>query len=358
MTYSLALGPFHPAWRGPQRFILQIEGEQVVDLEYRDGYNERGAAERLTKLDLPQSLQLVTRLCGTCAFAHSLAFCQAIEALCELPVGERAALLRTAAAEFERASSHLLAAANILASIGMSERTRLLRDLREMTLALMARLSGARLMPNFCLPGGVWRNLSSTDREELLIALPKMHRQLYQLTDSLIDQRLLLARTVDIGVLSKAAGEQYGVRGPLARASGITRDSRADNPYAGYALLPFRLITQEGGDVYARLIVLLLEAFEGLKLVEQALQALPIGDWQGNVPNKLRGGQASSAVEGPHGMIRYTLESDGERLKKVRIDTPRQLDRLLARTLLANTLLDNVVPIITSCDVCTACAEK
>ena len=110
--------------------------------------------------------------------------------------------------------------------------------------------------------------------------------------------------------------------------------------------------------MYARLVVLLLEAFEGLKLVEQALQALPAGDWQGDVPNNLRRGQASSAVEGPHGMIRYTLESDGERLKKVRIDTPRQLDRLLARTLLANTLLDNVVPIITSCDVCTACAEK
>ena len=208
-----------PAWRGPQRFILQIEGEQVVGLEYRDGYNERGAAERLTKLDLPQSLQLVTRLCGTCSFAHTLAFCQAIEALCELPVGERAALLRTAAAEFERAGSHLLAAASILASLGLTERTRLLRDLREMTLALMTRLSGARLMPDFCLPGGVRRNLSPTDREELLIALPKIHRQLYQLTDSLIDQRLLLARTVDMVCYRKllASSMAFVGRWPVPR---------------------------------------------------------------------------------------------------------------------------------------------
>ncbi|HEX9370772.1 MAG TPA: NADH-quinone oxidoreductase subunit D, partial [Roseiflexaceae bacterium] len=73
MSYSLALGPFHPAWRGPQRFVLRLSGERIADIEYYDGFNERGCAERLPRLDLPQALHLVTRICGACSFAHSLA---------------------------------------------------------------------------------------------------------------------------------------------------------------------------------------------------------------------------------------------------------------------------------------------
>ena len=90
MTYSLALGPFHPALRGPQRFELKLHGEQIADIEYHDGFNERGCAERLPRLDLPQALHLVSRICGTCSLAHTLAFCQALEALCAIEVPGRA----------------------------------------------------------------------------------------------------------------------------------------------------------------------------------------------------------------------------------------------------------------------------
>lgn len=357
MSYSLALGPFHPMWRGPQRFILRVDGERVADLEYRDGYNERGCAERLPRLDLPQALFLVSRICGTCSIAHTLAFCQALESLCGLAVPDRAAWLRSAAAELERACSHLAAAATTLEALGLDVHAASLRDMRETTLGAMNRLAGARLAPDFCIPGGVRRNLAPSDREDILLTLPKQSRALYRVIEGLIDSRTLLARSVDVGALPRTAAEQYGVRGPQARASGIGRDARADHPYAAYNALPFRLITQEGGDLYARLLVLMLEAYESMKLADAALQNLPTGDWQGEFP-ALKRGTASSAVEGPHGMIRYAIESDGERLTKTRIDTPRQLDRLLARTLLAGALVDNVVPIIASCDVCTACAEQ
>jgi Ni,Fe-hydrogenase III large subunit len=155
------------------------------------------------------------------------------------------------------------------------------------------------------------------------------------MADRLIDHRPLLARTVEIGMLPRAAAEQFGVRGPLARASGVARDARADQPYADYARLEFKPITQEGGDVYARLILLLLEAYESVKLVEQALANLPAGEWRGGLPDDLAAGEVSAAI-----------------------DAPRQLDRLLARTLLSNALIDNVVAIIASVDACTACAER
>jgi Ni,Fe-hydrogenase III large subunit len=358
VTYSLALGPFHPAWRGPQRFDLKLSGERIADIEYHDGFNERGCAERLPRLDLPQALHLVTRICGTCSFAHSLAFCQALEQLCDIPVSGRALALRCVAAELERIASHTHAAATILHALGMAPYAAELAGPRELALQSLQSLSGARVIPDLCLPGGLRRDLSQRDREALLVALPKLNRSLFRMADRLIDHRPLLARTVEIGMLPRAAAEQFGVRGPLARASGVARDARADQPYADYARLEFKPITQEGGDVYARLILLLLEAYESVKLVEQALANLPAGEWRGGLPDDLAAGEVSAAVEGPRGMIRYMLESDGRRLTRVRIDAPRQLDRLLARTLLSNALIDNVVAIIASVDACTACAER
>ncbi len=358
VTYSLALGPFHPAWRGPQRFNLKLSGERIVDLEYIDGFNERGSAERLPRLDLPQALFLVTRICGTCSFAHALAFCQALEQLSDRPVAPRAQLLRCVVAELERIGSHARAAAAILQALGLDTYAADMGAARELALGALQDLSGSRVIPDLCLPGGMRRDLGPRERELLLLALPKLNRSLYRAADRLIDHRALLARTVEVGVLSRAAAEQFGVRGPLARASGIARDTRADSPYAGYAQLEFKPITQDGGDVYARLVLLLLEAYESAKLIEQALAELPAGEWRGSLPERLPAGQGAGAAEGPHGLIRYQLESDGRRLTEARIDAPRQLDRLLARTLLGNALIDNAAAIIASVDLCTACAER
>lgn len=358
MTYSLALGPFHPAWRGPQRFDFKLNGERIADIEYQDGFNERGCAERLPRLDLPQALHLVTRICGTCSFAHSLAFCQALEQLCGITVGERALGLRCVVAELERIASHLRSAAAILRALGMDSSAARLDGPRELAIQSLQVISGARVIPDLCLPGGLRRDLAAADRETLLVAAQKLNRGIYRIADQLIDHRALLARTIEAGPLPKAAAEQFGVRGPLARASGIARDTRADHPYAGYARLAFKPITQDGGDVYARLILLLLEAYESVKLIEQALRNLAEGDPRGALPEALPAGQGSGAVEGPRGTIRYVVESDGRRLTRARIDAPRQLDRLLARTLLSGALIDNAVAIIASIDVCTACAER
>src|SRR5262245_3608901 len=173
VSYSLALGPFHPAWRGPQRFVLKLDGEHVADIEYTDGFNERGCAERLPRLALPQALHLVTRICGTCSFAHSLAFCQALEQLCAITVSQRAGILRCVAAELERIASHTRAAAAVLRALGMDARAREADGLREQAQQTQQVLSGARVIPDLCVPGGLRRDLVGSDREALLVALPK-----------------------------------------------------------------------------------------------------------------------------------------------------------------------------------------
>ncbi len=357
MSYTLALGPFDTAWRGPQRLVLKLNGDQVADVEYRVGYNERGCAERIPRLNLEQGLQLVTRICGTCSHAHTLAFCQAIEQLWGIAVPPRASYLRCALAELERLRSHLDTLTALFATIGQERLHAALHDQSVQARELMRQLSGQPIFPDMCLPGGVWRDVDDQQRMATLTQLARLNRRLFQLVDRVIDQRALLARTVDVGVLSQNAASQFGLRGPMARASGLQADLRLDEPYAAYHQLPPRLVVQEGGDVYARMVVLLLECIESAKLTEQALQNLPEGDWQGSLPATLAAGQASAGVEAPRGALRYSVESDGRRLTAVTIDPPRQLDRLLARTLLSNALLDNVVLIVLSADPCTACAE-
>lgn len=358
MSYTLALGPFPALGRCPQRLVLTVEGEQVVDTLYRDdGYNERGIADRLPRLALDQALPLVARVCGTCSHAHTLAFCQAVEALLTIEVPPRAAMLRCALAEIERAASHLGAAAAIVAALGLTTLETKLYGLRVSVRQAMHALSGRPALPDLCLPGGLRRNPTDDEQHAALSALEQLHRGLFTLTDQLIERRDLLRRTADIGVLSRTVAEQFGLRGPLARAAGLPADLRIDAPYAAYAQLDPRPVTQEGGDVYARLMTLLLEALESQRQAERALQLAPGGAWEGAMPTSLVAGAASSAVEAPRGLLRYRIESDGRRLTGVQLDAPKQIDRLIARTLLNRALLDNVPLILRSIDSCTACAE-
>ena len=118
----------------------------------------------------------------------------------------------------DRLTTH--ASAGVLRTLGMDARARTLDGLRELALHGLQALSGARVIPDLCVPGGLRRDLAAPERETLLVTLPKLNRGLFRFIDTLIEQRALLARTIEVGVLARAAAEQFGVRGPLARAWG------------------------------------------------------------------------------------------------------------------------------------------
>jgi Ni,Fe-hydrogenase III large subunit len=356
-SYTLASGPFERNWRAPQRLVFTITGETVTDVHYRDGYNGRGCAERIPRLPMEQAIHLVSRICGDCSHAHTLAFCQVIEELSEQRIPERATYLRSALAEIERLASHLETLTAIFDALGQATYTQTLRELATSARDAMETFSGKRITPDLCIPGGMRRNLDSTQHSELLVMLARMNRRLAPLLERITGDASLSARTVDVGVIASPAAHQFGLLGPMARASGLHTDVRLAQPYAAYDKLAMSEITEEGGDVYARILVLLLEAYESVKLIEQALNDLPSGKWEGAIPKELPVGQASAFVEGPRGMLRYTIDSAGQRINRILIDTPRQLDRLLVRALFMGASLDNVMLIALSADTCLACAE-
>lgn len=180
---------------------------------------------------------------------------------------------------------------------------------------------------------------------------------LYKLIDRTIRRRAFTRRVVGVGGLQLAAAETFGLSGPAGRASGIARDLRLDEPYAAYDEFKPAQVTQTGGDTYARVMVLLLEAYDSLQIVLRLLEALPEGSWQGRVLESLPSGTVTAVVEAPTGPLSYTIVSNGTQLSHIRIETIGAPHRLVWRALLVGQLVENAAIIIASVAACTTCAE-
>ncbi|MEI7771875.1 MAG: hypothetical protein WCI67_17925 [Chloroflexales bacterium] len=350
MSYTLTLEPAAAAWLGPQRLVLKVAGERITDVEYRPDLAPRSRAA-----GRPALLQEVARNCPTCTHAHCLAFSLAVETLLGLEIPLRASRLRLVAVELERATSHLSTLEALFCTMGMSATAAPLSTLRDTCAQGLALLAGPPDGGALILPGGLRHDISDDRRGDLRQQIAGASQRLYQIADRVIDQRLILARTVEVGTLTNAAAAQFRLRGPLARASGIEDDVRIGAPYGAYAALSPQMIIQEGGDVYARLVLLLLEALESMKLSDRALDGLPDGQLSAQVPATLPAGEGEATVEAPRGALRYRVVSDGKRISDYRAEPAPQLDRLLARTLLGQASPDDAVLIALSTDPCSAC---
>jgi NADH:ubiquinone oxidoreductase subunit D len=285
-----------------------------------------------------------------------LAYSRAIEQLASLPVPIRAQYIRVIVAELERIVMHLAGATNVCAMLGADNYQHTLHTLNVAANTLLYDFIGRPSNNNIIMPGGLAFEPSKNAFASLQSGIGQLLQSLYRAIDSIIDDRRLLSRTVNVGVLNHQAASQLGVGGIIGRASGLSTDLRFIAPYEAYERLDTSMIVQENGDVYARLMVMLLEAHMSAKMVEQAQRLLKAGPSEGSIP-LLKVGNVRSSIEGPRGVITYMLSSDGVRLTECTIQVQRQMDRLVTRTLLLNAQLDDVVPIIASTDTCIACAE-
>lgn len=353
MTYTLALMPSVPAFQRPQRFLFTVEGERIADVEYRPDPGDGAPFTQVERMSFDSIASITTRVCPSCSVAHLLALCAAVETLTGTAAPPRAERLRLVAAELERAASHLATLSTVFRILKLPRPAQTCADHAAAVRDLLRDLTGGALSI-WLRPGGMGVK-EAPDGERMLQGLETIRARLYPFAERMLAWRMLLARTVDVGVISRGAAEQFGLAGPLARAAGLSVDQRLDAPYGAYADLPPKMVVQEGGDVYARIAVLLLEALEALRLAEQALREPLEGPLRTLLPETLPASAASAVVEAPRGPLHYEVESDGRRITRISVRSAPQLDRLLARTALVNAAIDDAALIVASTDPCDGC---
>ena len=325
-TMFLNIGPHHPATHGVLHLETVLDGEQVVDVDPDIGYIHRceeqmaqSGTYRYQIMPYPDRWDW-----GGAGLLNEWAYARVAEDLADIDVPEYAQVVRTMSAELSRILSHLLAVGTYaLDVVGDFTATFMyaIND-RETVQNILEDLTGQRLMFNYFRLGGVVWDLPDPREdffEGVRAFLDDLPERLEEYHDLLTANEILQVRTVDTGVLPPEVAKQYGCTGPVARGSGIDHDLRRDDPYGYYDELDWDVVTADGCDNYARLLVRLQEMEESATIVEQCVDLLE--DWpedertiQSNVPRTIRPDDDTEvyrAVEAAKGELGIYVRADG-----------------------------------------------
>lgn len=337
-TVLLNMGPQHPSTHGVLRLLLELDGEQVINCIPDVGFLHTGIEKNMEAKTYIKAEVMTDRLDYLNTVGNNLAYCLAIEKLCELDVPPRAQSIRVILTELQRIASHLIwLGTHALDVAAMSVFLYCFRE-REMILEILEMVSGQRMMTTYIRPGGLWRDVPVEFEQAVRDFIAYFPPRVDEYEDLLTKNPLFMDRTKRIGLLPADVALQYGITGPMLRASGVAHDLRKAQPYSGYEQYDFAVPTLTDGDTYARYLVRVQEMREALKIVEQALDKLPLGPVISNnrkyvpPPRSELGtsmealihhfklwtegfnppaGSVYSAVESPRGELGVYLESDG-----------------------------------------------
>jgi NADH-quinone oxidoreductase subunit D len=275
--WTLNFGPQHPATHTTLRLVLTLDGERVVNAVPHIGYLHSGFEKLGEHLDFNQYVTIVDRMNYISPLANEISWHHAVEKLLGIELTPRCKYLRTILAELMRLHDHLLNVGTSGLDLGAFTAFLYAFEQRELIYDIQEYASGQRFHTSYTRVGGVLFdvNLDWVNKVRKFIAgFGKFHAELHRL---LTRNRIFIDRTKGVGYMSKEDALSYSVTGPLARASGVVRDLRKDEPYLAYADLDFKVVCSEGGDCYARYLVRMEEMLESVKIISQALENLPSG---------------------------------------------------------------------------------
>jgi Ni,Fe-hydrogenase III large subunit len=359
MSYTIPIGPYHPALEEPYKINVTCEGEKVQDVDIAIGFNFRGIELLAQRRNYIQDVTLVERVCGICSNVHTMTFCMAAESIAGIKIPARAGYIRVIIAELERLHSHLLWSGVAAELIGFQTMFMEIFALRESVMDVLEAISGNRVNYAMNSIGGVNRDI--TDPDSILTAVRGIQKSLEKLVIPVFTTNATVkARTAGVGTLTREDALIYGTVGPTARASGLELDLRCDQPYAAYGELGVNRVVQTAGDVQARVVVRALEMLESVRLIEKALQTLPSGPIriEDRVP-VIPLGEATARAEAPRGEVFYYIASDGSDIpQRVKVRTPTYANMPSVRAMSRDQQLADMPLIQASIDPCYSCTDR
>ncbi len=356
---KIPFGPQHPALKEPVNFLFEVDGETVVNVKPRIGYNHRGIEKAFELRTYTRNIYLAERICGICSDAHTTCYTQAIEELLGVEAPLRARYIRVIIAELERIQSHALWLGLVAHEIGFDTLFMYIWRDRETILDIFEMISGNRIHYAMNTIGGVRRDIHAAMMPKIKKGLDLMEKRVKYYLDVVQTEQTILKRATGVGILKPKDAVDLCAVGPILRASGIKNDVRADDPYAAYNEIPFNVITCDGCDILSRIMVRLEEMLEGVEIARHALDSMPEGVIRVRVPMKVPQGEVVSRVEAPRGELIHYAKSNGttkpERYK-VRSPTLGNIPAL-CKMLLGGYVAD--IPIVLAgIDPCFACMDR
>ncbi|MDD5156157.1 MAG: nickel-dependent hydrogenase large subunit [Candidatus Omnitrophica bacterium] len=356
---KIPFGPQHPALKEPESFLISLRGEKITSTSIKLGYNHRGIEKACEERTYIQDLYLIERICGICSHSHSTCFAQAVEEIAGLEVPARARYIRTLIAELERIHSHLLWLGVAGHEIGFDTLLMYTWRDREVVMDILAMLTGNRVNYGINTIGGVRRDISPEQKEEVLKAMDILEERTKYYIELATQEVTLAKRLSGVGILSNEDAKRLGAVGPVARASGIERDVRRDDPYAAYAQLDFKVITSNECDVYGRTLVRLGELMESYSIVRQAIQKIPDGVISVKAPRKVPAGEVVSRYEAPRGEDLHYVSANGtDKPERVKVRAPTLANIQSVSKMLENRYLADMPIVVAAIDPCFSCTDR
>jgi len=351
----LNMGPQHPSTHGVLRIILEIDGEYILRAEPVLGYIHRMQEKMAEVKTYPQYLPNMGRVDYLHALAWNWAYVGAVEKLMGLEVPERAEYIRVITCELNRINSHLLWWGAYLLDLGAFTPIMYAFADREIVMDILQRITGSRLTYCYYRFGGVSADIDQKFIDDTREFCKYMRGRFPIYKDLVTDNIILRKRVEDIGHINLETCRKYGATGPVLRGSGKPYDVRRAEPYSVYDRFDFEIPVYDEKDALARYLVRMDEMEQSLRIIEQALDSLPEGDYiHPKTPKnpKPPKGEAYFAVEGARGKIGVYLVSDGSKSPyRLKLRSPGFSNLSLFAEIARGTLLADAISILGSLDL-------